>query len=156
MENSPIIFLSIDNEEKLYCFNFANKKIDQSNISRTQRAANGYGVFVEIDKEKKLAAILGFDESVYFLFDRSLYCLDDKSLTVIQKDGFLKNTFQLFVNGQKKLDIRYKQIWDIDNDIFLDVKNWLEMKPREKLLFELSKYANFLKEENLERRADSS
>jgi hypothetical protein len=32
----------------------------------------------------------------------------------------------------------------------LDVKDWLEIKPREKLLLELSKYAEFLKEENLE------
>ncbi|MCH7333353.1 hypothetical protein [Acinetobacter modestus] len=156
MENSPIIFLSIDNEEKIYYFNFANKKIDQSNISRIQRAANGYGVFVEIDEEKKIAAILGFDESVYFLFDRSLYRLDDESLTVTQRDGFLKNRFQLFVNGKREIDINYKQIWDIENDIFWDVKDWLEIKPREKLLFELSKYADFLKEGNIQRRADFS
>jgi hypothetical protein len=37
----------------------------------------------------------------------------------------------------------------------LDVKDWLEIKPREKF-FELSKYAEFLKEENLERRCDVS
>ncbi|ESK57493.1 hypothetical protein [Acinetobacter tjernbergiae] len=156
MERNPIIFLNIDNEDKLYSFNFESRELDQSNISKNQRASNGYGLYAEVDKQRKLVAIFGCGDFIYFLFDRALYRLDDESLTVSQKDGFLKNTFQLFINGQKKIDIRYKQIWDIDNDVFLDVKDWLDIKPREKLLFKLSKYAEFLKEENLERRCDVS
>ena len=45
MENNPIIFLSIDNEDKLYSFNFENRELDQSNISKNQRASNGYGLY---------------------------------------------------------------------------------------------------------------
>ncbi|WHP07185.1 MULTISPECIES: hypothetical protein [Acinetobacter] len=153
MENNPIIFLSIDHEDKLYYFNFVSKELERSNISRNQRASNGCGLYAEVDKQRKLAAILGYGEFIYFLFDRELYRLDDESLTINQKDGFLKNTFQLFVNGQKKIDIRYKQIWDIENDIFLDVRDWLQIKPREKQLLKLRQYAEFLKESDFYKRA---
>ncbi|MCU4580232.1 hypothetical protein KTJ32_04360 [Acinetobacter gyllenbergii] len=154
MDNNPVIFLNINNEEKLYSFNFENKELERSNISRTKRAANGYGFFIEVDKQKKLVAILGCEEFIFFLFDRKLYRLDDERLTVIQQDGFLRNTFQLFVGKEKEIDIRYKQIWDIDNDIFLDVKDWLDIKPREMRLFKLSEYACFLKETDIQKRTD--
>lgn len=154
MDNNPVIFLNINNEEKLYSFNFENKELDQSNISITNRAANGYGFFIDVDKHKKLVAILGCEEFIFFLFDRKLYRLDDEHLTVIQKDGFLKNTFQLFIGGKKEIDIRYKQIWDIENNIFLDVKYWLDIKPREKRLSKLSEYACFLKETDIQKRTE--
>ena len=153
MENdNGCVTISVAGENNLYLLNVLEGICIQSNLEVHSQAANGYGVLIDTDGKHELVAIYGFNQTVYFFYRKS-YRIDNPDLSIVEKDGIFKSKFQLFLNGNKEIDIKYKQI-DIENDIFLDLKDWLEVKPREKLISMLSKQAEFFSETDFAKRAD--
>jgi len=109
----------------------------RTDIDKNSTAANGYGCFIKVNNTNELVAIYGYDTTVFFFFKKS-YRIDDASLIALQKDGLFKSRFILFKDHKKEIDIKYSSI-DPEGDIFVDMVNWLNIKPRENLLRKLNK-----------------
>lgn len=144
------LLISVAGEESLYALNTESYHHIKTDFLGKELVANGYGCLVNTDGVKQLAAIYAADESLYFFFKRS-YRLDDTTLNASQKDGFFRSRFVLSKSGVKEIDIKYPSI-DPESDIFIDVVDWLNTKPREDLLDQLSKASAMLSETDPARR----
>lgn len=87
---------------------------------------SGYGYFKSINGERKLAALLAYDDRLYLYFDR-LYELNADDCKVELKSGFFKNEFKLFKNGELVLTVKYKPT-SYDAGVFEEVDSLIEDK----------------------------
>lgn len=146
------LLITVSGFTNLFVFNEILNEFQKSDISSSTVASDGYGTFVVVDGAKELASIFCQDSTMYFYF-REKFRLDDEKLSVMQKDGFFKNDFKVYLNNFKKIDIKYKQL-DVDDDIFLEVKQTLNIRPRSEMIKFLENWVSFFSEKDMLKRQD--
>lgn len=130
-KHTPIIEFDLDSYE------WSIKKSSNAHI-------NGYGDFYDINGVEKLVIILGWGNTIYFFCDSLIDLAQDNLSASIHSKWFLKNKFVLRSGGGVLINVTYKKT-EIESDIFMDVVDYLKIKPFEERLKKITRMVNYYK-----------